>query len=213
MSKSQWLKVIAAIFAVLSFLILTTIFPSLNNTILYAVTQNKYMKLDEALSNLSSFEELSLKTPQGDKNYTVSILHQNDSGFNELLNIIYKKLVINYEKQDVSRIMIIKETDSWMIAGYEVIPHYVLCIVVDNDVKTLAVQDKNTIASWMETEKQYDLQILSFYLLIFAVIFDLIADVDLTSIFKKGKKAISPPNKNETLILNREENENFETFE
>jgi len=191
MSRSHWLKLIAASLAILSGLVVTNINPNLNNGLLYA-SFPKYYKIDEALKSLSSFKQVQFNTQNGLQNFTTSTLLKENPGFNEILNVIYKKRIIQFDKNVVTKIHLIKSGTGISIASIEATPQYMLGIVVDNNVNVLSVMYKDELQLWVENEKQFDTQTLSFFILLFAVGFDLLADFDLTYILEKGKNFITP---------------------
>jgi hypothetical protein len=168
------LKIVAGVCAVISALLVIPFCPAFNNLVINM--SSKYQNLEKAVNVLS---DMSLQQFKNTKLNASKLLQRSDVGFNEMLSLINNKIpLININA--ISGIIIVKPDTYIAIGPIEATPRLSLCVVINNTINGISVMFKNDLKSWVESEKQSDLQRLSFWVLLGAVGIDLVADFDIT---------------------------------
>ena len=178
MSKTKNLfKILAIIATVLSGLLATSIQPDFNSYILTQTLSPKYQNLNKAMQTLTT---MSYQTFMNLKANASKILEPKQAGFNEFYELLNNKVPNKIDKGTLSGIIVIEMSPLPSMGKYEITPRYSVCVISNKTVDGIALIFSNELGSWIEVEKQRDLQTFSFWSLICAVGFDLIADVDPT---------------------------------
>lgn len=162
------LKLIAFSLTILSGIFAMSTSFSINNYLINI--HPKYQKLKRAIVTLLDF-----KYESADK-YKFSALSPNDVGFREFLSVMYNNIAISYDKKEVTGILMIKTGTYIGIGEFEATPQYLLGFWISDTFKDMTVMYQNDTQTWIQHEKQKDLQFYAFIVLLIAVTSNLVSD-------------------------------------